>query len=82
MYRKTALLQGCFFVFFTLKKMKLFKSNCTKIILILNAVFIIGLSGCDKKYSEITIQQELVSDIEKLNREVVDFETIAEESHD
>lgn len=62
--------------------MKLFKSNCTKIILILNAVFIIGLSGCDKKYSEITIQQELVSDIEKLNREVVDFETIAEESHD
>lgn len=62
--------------------MKLFKSNCTKIILILNAVFIIGLSGCDKKYSEITIQQELVSDIEKLNREVVDFETIAEEIHD
>lgn len=62
--------------------MKLFKSNCTKIILILNAVFIIGLSGCDKKYSEITIQQELISDIEKLNQEVIDFETIAEESHD
>lgn len=53
-----------------------------KIIIVLNLAIVILLSGCEKKYNEITIQQELISNIEKLNREVVDFEKIAENSND
>ena len=46
--------------------MKLFKSNCTKkIILVFNLALVILLSGCEKKYSELTLQQELISNIEK-----------------
>jgi len=63
--------------------MKLFKSNSTKkIILVLNLALVILLSGCEKKYSELTLQQELISNIEKLNQNVVDFQKIAEESND
>lgn len=63
--------------------MKLFKSNCTtKVILTLNLALIILLSACEKKYVEITAQQELISDIEKLNQEVIEFEKIAEKSND
>ncbi len=59
--------------------MKLFKKN---IILVLNLAFVILIVGCEKKYTELTIQQELISDIEKLNQEVVRFQKIAEESND
>lgn len=63
--------------------MKLFKSNCTKkIILVFNLALVILLSGCEKKYSELTLQQELISNIEKLNQNVLDFQKIAEESND
>ncbi|REG97911.1 cytochrome-c peroxidase [Flavobacterium aquicola] len=53
-----------------------------KIIIVLNLALVILLSGCEKEYKEITIQQELISNIEKLNREVIDFGMIAEESND
>lgn len=63
--------------------MKLFKYNCTnKIILVLNFAFVILLSGCEKKYTEITIQQELISDVEKLNQVVVDFQKVVENNND
>jgi cytochrome c peroxidase len=63
--------------------MKLLKKICTKkIILVLNFVFIILLSGCDKKYTGLTVQQELISDIEKLNQKVVNFQKVAEETND
>ena len=64
--------------------MKLFiKNNCTrKIILVFHLAVVILLSGCEKKYVEITTQQELISDIDKLNQEVLDFEKAAEESND
>ena len=63
--------------------MKLFKSVYTKkLILILNLALAVLLLGCEKKYKEVTIQQELISNIEKLNREVIDFQIIAEESND
>lgn len=71
------------FVFNYTKKMKLFKYNCTKkIILVLNFAFVILLSGCEKKYTEITIQQELISDIEKLNQEVIEFQKVVENNND
>lgn len=63
--------------------MKLFKSNCTKkIIFVLNLALVILLSACEKKYSELTLQQELISNIEKLNQDILDFQKIAEESND
>ncbi|MFL9831811.1 cytochrome c peroxidase [Flavobacterium sp. ST-87] len=63
--------------------MKLFKNNCTgKIILALNLALVMLFSGCEKKYVEITAQQELISDIEKLNQEVADFEKTVEKSND
>lgn len=63
--------------------MKLFKYNCTqKIILVLNFSIVILLFGCEKKYTELTIQQELISDIEKLNQQVNHFEKVVTESND
>lgn len=63
--------------------MKLFKINCSKIVVLsLNLVLAILLFGCEKKYTEITIQQELVSDIEKLNQEVVEFQKVVENNND
>lgn len=63
--------------------MKLFKSNCTKkVILALNLTLVMVLSGCEKKYNEITVQQELISDIEKLNQKIIDFQNIAEQTND
>ncbi|MBF4472089.1 cytochrome-c peroxidase [Flavobacterium sp. HJJ] len=53
-----------------------------KIIIALNLALVILLSGCEKKYSEITIQQELISDIEKLNQKVIELEKTIEESND
>ncbi|TDE49852.1 cytochrome-c peroxidase [Flavobacterium sp. GT3P67] len=63
--------------------MKLFKSNCTKIlILALNLALVLVFFGCEKKYSELTIQQELLSDIEKLNQKVTDFQKIVANTND
>lgn len=63
--------------------MKLFKSNYTKKrFFVLNLAVVILLFGCEKKYIELTTQQELISDIEKLNQEVVDFQKIVTESND
>ena len=63
--------------------MKLFKNSYSKIVILaLNLAVVILLFGCEKKYTELTIQQELISDIQKLDQEVVRFQKIAEESND
>ena len=63
--------------------MKLFKNSYSKIVILaLNLAVVILLFCCEKKYTELTIQQELISDIQKLDQEVVRFQKIAEESND
>lgn len=63
--------------------MKLFKNNFPKKnVLLLNVLFIMLLCGCEQKYTAITIQQELISDIDKLNEEALRFEKIVSENGD
>ena len=63
--------------------MKLFKNNYTKIrFFVLSLTVVILLFGCEKKYIELSIQQELISDIEKLNQEVLAFQKIVAQSND
>ena len=53
--------------------------NCTKkILLILNVTLVFIIIGCEKEYSPLTIQQELLKDIENLELKTIDFQHIAE----
>ena len=81
---KTALFTGLFFCFIYLKKkMKLHTNNWIKArLLVLSLAFIVLLTSCEKKYTNLTIQEELISNIQKLNQKVVDFENVAEKSND
>ncbi|KQB40758.1 Cytochrome-c peroxidase [Flavobacterium daejeonense] len=81
---KTALFTGLFFCFIYLKKkMKLNTNNWIKArLLVLSLAFIVLLTSCEKKYTDLTIQEELISNIQKLNQKVVDFENVAEKSND
>ena len=76
---KTALFTGLFFCFIYLKKkMKLHTNNWIKArLLVLSLAFIVLLTSCEKKYTDLTIQEELISNIQKLNQKVVDFENVA-----
>ncbi|HJS00880.1 MAG TPA: cytochrome c peroxidase [Flavobacterium sp.] len=63
--------------------MKLRTNNWSKkIILVLNLAFVILITGCEKKYTELTVQEELISNIQKLNQQVVDLGKIVEENND
>lgn len=63
--------------------MKLHTNNWSKnIILILNLALVMLITGCEKKYAELTIQEELILNTQKLNQKVVDFEKIAEQTND
>lgn len=63
--------------------MKLRTNNWSKrIILLLNFAFVILIVGCEKKYTELTIQQELISDIQKTYQKVSELEKIVEENKD
>lgn len=57
--------------------------NCTKkILLILNVTLVFIIIGCEKEYSPLTIQQELLKDIENLELKTNDFQHIAENEKD
>ncbi|MBD0725273.1 cytochrome-c peroxidase [Flavobacterium sp. L1I52] len=63
--------------------MKLNTNNWIKArLLVLSLAFIVLLTSCEKKYTDLTIQEELISNIQKLNQKVVDFENVAEKSND
>lgn len=63
--------------------MKLHTNNWSKtIIRVLSLTFIVLLTACEKKYADLTIQEELISNIQKLNQKVTEFEKVAEQSND
>lgn len=62
--------------------MKLHTNNWSKtIIRVLSLTFIVLLTACEKKYANLTIQEELISNIQKLNQKVTEFEKVAEQSN-
>ncbi|WP_051590682.1 cytochrome-c peroxidase [Flavobacterium daejeonense] len=63
--------------------MKLHTNNWRNVrLLILSLAFIVLLSSCEKKYTDLSIQEELILNIQKLNQKVIDFEKVAEQSND
>lgn len=72
---------GLFFVLVNLNKMKLFKNKCfQKGIIVLNISLFTMFFGCENKYEELTVQEELIQNIEKLSSQCLDFKSIVEES--
>lgn len=63
--------------------MKSPKSNSTKkIILILNFTLALLLLSCEKEYVPLTIQHELLTDVEKFEQKINDFQQLAEKDAD
>ncbi|PRZ26296.1 cytochrome c peroxidase [Flavobacterium granuli] len=63
--------------------MKFSKSICTKkIIFILNFTLALVLFGCEKEYSRLSIQEELLADVEKFELKTNEFLQIAEKETD
>ncbi|KDN53827.1 cytochrome-c peroxidase [Flavobacterium seoulense] len=61
--------------------MKLHTNNWSKnIFLLLSFAFVILIVGCEKKYTDLTIQQELISDIQKTYQNVSELEKLVEEN--
>ena len=81
-HKKATLFQGLLFSFLFTKRMKLFKNKGAKrIALFLGSIVIIVLIGCEKKYSDTSVKQELLSNIEELNTKVIHFQQIAEKNN-
>ncbi|WP_413999694.1 cytochrome-c peroxidase [Flavobacterium sp. W1B] len=63
--------------------MKLSQKNCSrKIILIINFTLAFFLLGCEKEYVPLTLQQELLADVEKFEQITNDFQHISEKETD
>lgn len=62
--------------------MKLFTHNWNKkIAFFLGFTIVILIAGCEKEYTEVTVQQDLITDIQKLNQKVIDLKKIVEQNN-
>ncbi|WPR70640.1 cytochrome c peroxidase [Flavobacterium sp. NG2] len=63
--------------------MRLFKNMYfQKVVFVLKLSLLMVFLGCEKEYKELTIQEELVLNIDKINEKCVDFQTLVDKTDD